>query len=161
MAKFGKYKIDLKGMQVPTMRLEYELDNQFFADIDSPEVGRGYARVSLDIKKLAAGNAFELNFAIEGTAVDLKIYLTAHYAILACGICADSAYSIKITAELTAVDDESALSESVVHTRTRAQIGARIGSKHAAVDRNGHLAVSCNTAVCIRGHSSAVTAPEI
>ena len=69
MAKFGKYKIDLKGMQVPTMRLEYELDNQFFADIDSPEVGRGYARVSLDIKKLAAGNAFELNFAIEGTVV--------------------------------------------------------------------------------------------
>ncbi|MBR5803969.1 MAG: DUF177 domain-containing protein [Bacteroidaceae bacterium] len=69
MAKFGKYKIDLKGMQVPTMRLEYELDNQFFADIDSPEVGRGHARVSLDIKKLAAGNAFELNFAIEGTVV--------------------------------------------------------------------------------------------
>ena len=69
MAKFGKYKIDLKGMQVPAMRLEYELDNQFFADIDSPEVGRGHARVSLDVKKLAAGNAFELNFAIEGTVV--------------------------------------------------------------------------------------------
>ena len=36
MGKFEKYKIDLKGMQAPLMSLEYDLDNQFFADIDAP-----------------------------------------------------------------------------------------------------------------------------
>ena len=69
MTKFGKYKIDLKGMQQSVVRLEYELDNQFFMDIDAPEVGRGRGNVSLEVKKQSAGNAFELNFDIEGTVV--------------------------------------------------------------------------------------------
>lgn len=69
MSKFEKYKIDLKGMQQPVVRLEYELDNQFFIDIDAPEVGRGRGHVSLEVKKLSASNAFELNFDIEGVVV--------------------------------------------------------------------------------------------
>lgn len=69
MGKFEKYKIDLKGMQATEVRLEYELDNQFFADIDAPEVERGKGHVALVVKKLAAGNAFELGFTIDGVAV--------------------------------------------------------------------------------------------
>ena len=69
MGKFEKYKIDLKGMQAPLMSLEYDLDNQFFADIDAPEVGKGKAHVALEVKKQTASDAFELSFDIEGVVV--------------------------------------------------------------------------------------------
>lgn len=67
MGKFDKYKIDLKGMQVAASAHEFKLDNQFFADIDAPEVSKGKVGVTLNVKKLAAGNAFELSFVMEGT----------------------------------------------------------------------------------------------
>ena len=69
MGKFDKYKIDLKGMQVPMLNCEYDLNNQFFADIDAPEVTKGRVQVFLEVKKLSAGNAFELNFSLKGTVV--------------------------------------------------------------------------------------------
>ena len=71
MGKFEKYKIDLKGLEDSNMTFEYELDNRFFMDIDAPEVSKGKAHVVLDVKKQAAGNAFELKFEIEGTVVIL------------------------------------------------------------------------------------------
>ena len=71
MGKFEKYKIDLKGLEDSNMTFEYELDNRFFMDIDAPEVSKGKAHVVLDVKKQAAGNAFELKFVIEGTVVIL------------------------------------------------------------------------------------------
>ncbi len=69
MAKLEQYKVDLKGMQMPVMEQEFELDNQFFIDLDAPEVRQGRGRVSLEVKKQAAGNAFELSFDIEGFVV--------------------------------------------------------------------------------------------
>lgn len=69
MGKFGQYKIDLKNIQDSNSEFEYVLDNQFFVDIDAPEISKGKVNVSLNIKKQAAGNAFELKFEIEGTVV--------------------------------------------------------------------------------------------
>ncbi len=71
MGKFEKYKIDLKGLQDSNTAFEYDLDNRFFMDIDAPEVGKGKVHVCLNVKKQAAGNAFELKFEIEGTVVIL------------------------------------------------------------------------------------------
>jgi uncharacterized metal-binding protein YceD (DUF177 family) len=64
LGKFDKYKIDLKGMHTDSARHEFLLDNQFFANIDSPEVQKGKVTVVLNIKK--AAHAFELNFHTEG-----------------------------------------------------------------------------------------------
>lgn len=69
MGKFDKYRIDLKGMQVPMCSFGYELDNQFFADIDAPEVTKGRVQAGLEIKKLSGDNAFELNFDLHGVVV--------------------------------------------------------------------------------------------
>lgn len=69
MGKFDRYKIDLKGMELPVVNREYDLDNQFFADIDAPEITKGRVQVSLEVKKLSAGNAFELNFSLNGTVI--------------------------------------------------------------------------------------------
>lgn len=86
MGRFDTYKIDLKSMQVDSASCKYELDNQFFIDIDSPEVTKGKAKVSLEVKKLMGGSAFELQFDIEGVVqvpcdrclddMDLDIALT-------------------------------------------------------------------------------------
>ncbi len=69
MGKFDKYRIDLKGMQVPVCNFEYELDNQFFADIDAPEVTKGCVKADLEVKKLSGDNAFELNFDLHGVVI--------------------------------------------------------------------------------------------
>lgn len=69
MGKFGKYRIDLKGMQNSVSNYDYELDNHFFADIDSPEVTKGNVHASLEVRKLSGDNAFELNFSMKGSVV--------------------------------------------------------------------------------------------
>ena len=69
MGKFGKYRIDLKGMQNSVSNYDYELDNHFFADIDSPEVTKGNVHASLEVRKLSGDNAFELNFSMTGSVV--------------------------------------------------------------------------------------------
>lgn len=66
MGRFDKYKIDLKGMHESTMNCAFELDNQFFIDIDGPEVSKGKVHVALTVKKLMGDNAFELFFQTEG-----------------------------------------------------------------------------------------------
>ncbi len=43
---------------------EYRLDNEFFANIDGPEVQRGRVDVKLNVKR--AATAFELNFDLSG-----------------------------------------------------------------------------------------------
>lgn len=64
MGKFDKYKIDLKGMQADSCQYEFVLDNQFFADIDGPEVQKGKVKVVLVVKRTS--RAFELDFQTEG-----------------------------------------------------------------------------------------------
>ena len=64
MGKFDKYKIDLKGMQTDSCRYEFQLDNQFFANIDGPEVQKGKVNIVLSVKRTS--QAFELNFQTDG-----------------------------------------------------------------------------------------------
>lgn len=66
MGKFDKYRIELKNMQAMTCTQEFKLDNQFFIDIDAPEVTRGNVNVVMNVKKLAGGSAFEIKFGMDG-----------------------------------------------------------------------------------------------
>lgn len=64
MSKFGLYNIVLKDIIDEVRVVEYELDDAYFAKIDSPEVQRGNlsAKVSV-VNKLAT---YELSFQVEG-----------------------------------------------------------------------------------------------
>lgn len=64
MGKFDKFKIDLKGMQADKLTYEFVLDNQFFANIDGPEVQKGKVNVVLTVKKNIA--SYELDFQTTG-----------------------------------------------------------------------------------------------
>jgi len=64
LGKFDKYKVDLKGMREDSCKLEFVLDNVFFANIDGPEVQKGKVNVALFVKRTAG--TFELVFQTEG-----------------------------------------------------------------------------------------------
>lgn len=64
MGKFNLYKIPLKSLPEGSQIYEYQLDNQFFRNIDSTEVQRGKVSVVLTVRKSA--ETFELNFEIAG-----------------------------------------------------------------------------------------------
>lgn len=64
MGKFGKYKIDLKGMQENQVVYDFLLDNDFFTIIDAPEIQKGKVNVKLIVKKTS--QAFEFSFHTEG-----------------------------------------------------------------------------------------------
>jgi len=51
-------------MQGDNSKFEFLLDNQFFVNIDGPEVQKGRVKVELTVKKTS--RAFELNFQTEG-----------------------------------------------------------------------------------------------
>lgn len=65
MGKFTAYKLSLKSMSVgETQAYEYKLDNEFFANIDGPEVQRGKVDVKLNVKRTTS--VYELNFHLTG-----------------------------------------------------------------------------------------------
>lgn len=64
MGKFDLYKIQLKALEEGDYSFEYELDNDYFKKIDSPEVQKGDVKVFVALKK--SGNTFELKFNLEG-----------------------------------------------------------------------------------------------
>lgn len=64
MGKFDLYKIQLKALSDGTHSFEFELDNDFFKKIDSPEVQKGDVKTSVVLRKTA--NTFELKFELEG-----------------------------------------------------------------------------------------------
>lgn len=66
-----RYKIDLKGIADAVVVREFDLDNQFFADVEASEVEGGQVHVILEIKKMTAGEAFELRFRLDGKVVVL------------------------------------------------------------------------------------------
>ncbi len=64
MSKFGQYNIPLKNIVDETRIYDFDLNNEYFAKIDSPEVSRGHlgARVTV----LKKNEVFELRFEIQG-----------------------------------------------------------------------------------------------
>ena len=54
-------------MQTDTEEYEYQLDNQFFADLDAPEVQKGLVNVSLKVRKTSG--VYELCFHSEGKVI--------------------------------------------------------------------------------------------
>ena len=51
LGKFDKYKIELKNMKADSAKYEFTLDNQFFVDLDGPEVQKGKLAVELNVKR--------------------------------------------------------------------------------------------------------------
>ena len=54
-------------MLTDTAEWQYQLDNQFFAALDEPEVQKGKLNVTLKVRKTSG--AFQLDFHTEGTVV--------------------------------------------------------------------------------------------
>jgi uncharacterized metal-binding protein YceD (DUF177 family) len=88
VGKFSKFRIDLKGMNQDALKLNYSLDNQYFIDIDSPEVQKGKVDVELSVQRKA--QSYDFTFLIKGTV------------IVACDRCLDDMdIPIDITEKLT------------------------------------------------------------
>lgn len=65
MSKFGQYNIVLKDIDEGVRVLEYELDDAYFAKIDSPEVQKGKVKAKVSVVKKIA--VYEITFQLEGT----------------------------------------------------------------------------------------------
>lgn len=74
MEFLDQFRIDLKAVEDVEER-HYDVTDEFFAALDTPEVSRGKVAVDLQIRKVAG--AFELLFHTEGTVV------------VACDLCLD------------------------------------------------------------------------
>ena len=64
MSKFGQYNIILKDITEGIRKFEYNLDNEYFAKIDSPEVKKGNVKATVNVQKKIA--TYELAFKVEG-----------------------------------------------------------------------------------------------
>ena len=67
MGKFDSYKIDLRGMREVDASYDLNVDNDFFAHIDGPEVQKGKVQVKLDVHRSV--DVYEMSFTIDGTIV--------------------------------------------------------------------------------------------
>lgn len=65
MCSLEPFKIDLKGLKEEETELEFNLDDNYFAAIDAPEVTKGSVGVKLSINKTGE-RYFDLNFHISG-----------------------------------------------------------------------------------------------
>ena len=67
MGRFDKYNVDLKGMRVASLELEFDLDNVFFADIDGEEFQKGAVKAKVVVSKNR--DVFDFSFALAGMVV--------------------------------------------------------------------------------------------
>ena len=67
MGRFDKYNVDLKGMRVASLDLEFDLDNAFFADIDGEEFQKGAVKAKVMVSKNR--DIFDFSFSLAGTVV--------------------------------------------------------------------------------------------
>ncbi len=68
MGKSDTYKIDLKGMGNSRAEYHYSLSNQFFADIDAPDVHEGQLETTVSVHKLGQ-EGFEIDYVTKGFVV--------------------------------------------------------------------------------------------
>ncbi len=64
MPKYDEYNIPLKGLKAESQQFEFNLDDQYFRKIDSPEVQRGNVKARVVVVKKT--NLFELSFNLDG-----------------------------------------------------------------------------------------------
>ena len=67
MGRFDKYNVDLKGMRVASLELEFDLDNAFFADIDGEEFQKGTVKARVAVNKNR--DIFDFSFSLAGTVI--------------------------------------------------------------------------------------------
>ena len=67
MATIEHYIIDLKALHNDNAHFEYNINDDFFAMLDTSEFQKGSVQVSVDVKKLA--DSFEMIFQINGQVV--------------------------------------------------------------------------------------------
>jgi uncharacterized metal-binding protein YceD (DUF177 family) len=67
MGRFDKYNVDLKGLKVASLNLEFDLDNTFFGDIDGEEFQKGSVKAVVTVKKNR--DLFDFSFALNGTVI--------------------------------------------------------------------------------------------
>ena len=65
MERLGSYKVDLKGMSEGTVSYHWQIGDDFFSAIQSPEIQQGRLDVALRVK--SASDAYELVFRLVGT----------------------------------------------------------------------------------------------
>ncbi len=64
MGKFDSYKIPLKSLSDGKHSFEYQMDDDYFNKIDSPEIERGDVKVEVTLNKIAS--TYALQFKLEG-----------------------------------------------------------------------------------------------
>ena len=67
MGKFDRFKIDLRGMKAAMATFSMDIDNEYFAHIDGPEVQKGKAAVTATVT--ANHGKFGIHFDIQGTII--------------------------------------------------------------------------------------------
>ncbi len=67
MGRFDKYNVDLKGMRVASLELEFDLDNAFFASIDGEEFQKGNVKAKVSVNK--SRDIFDFSFSLAGTVI--------------------------------------------------------------------------------------------
>lgn len=69
MSKFEPYNIKLKDLKNPTEVFEYDITDDFFKKIDSPEHEVEKGRVKAKVTVIKKEKIFEMNFEIDGTVL--------------------------------------------------------------------------------------------
>lgn len=64
MSKFGQYNIVLKDINDEVLTYEFNLNDEYFAKIDSPEVKKGQVGAKVSVKKKIG--VYELSFVLDG-----------------------------------------------------------------------------------------------
>ena len=87
-------------MLTDTVEYEFQLDNQFFADLDAPEVQKGLVNVSLKVRKTSG--IYELCFHSEG-----KVIVTCDRCLdeMEQLIETDDKLKVKLGADFSEIDD--------------------------------------------------------
>ena len=67
MSKFELYNVVLRDISNETRVFEYDLDNEYFKKIDSPEIQKGDIKAKVTVQKKQS--VYELQFILEGTVI--------------------------------------------------------------------------------------------
>ena len=67
MGRFDNYNVELKGLKADTLSMDFDLDNNFFGNIDGEEFQKGTVKAQVTVKK--NHDLFDFTFVLNGTVV--------------------------------------------------------------------------------------------